>query len=296
MVSHMGACRSPLALVAAAALLACASAAPAHADAASGLQAFQTGRFSDAYQAWRADADHGDAASALYLGVLYDTGFGVPQDYQRALAWYEVAAASGSKTAMFNAAVMYDAGRGTTADHQAARAWYERAAAQGYGRAEYNLALIYEGGDGVAVNRGQAVRLFRAAATHGVQAARLHLASLGAPLAAAPPRAAQGPAPVPAVEPAMADFQRAQRVLLSRGTNQAEQAAEIFRDAAEEGNALAAYNLAYCYEHGLGMRPNLDQALVWYRRSAANAGDGPVKEIASAGVRNLLASVSHAQR
>lgn len=287
--------RIPQAVVAIAALVACAWSIPAHADAASGLQAFQLGRFSDAYQDWRADADRGDAASALYLGVLYDTGFGVPQDYRQALAWYEVAAANGSQTAMFNAAVMYDAGRGTATDPQAARAWYERAAAQGYGRAEYNLGLIYQSGEGVAANRTQAVRLFRAAATHGISAARFHLAALGAPVAAAQPRLQEGVAR-PMEDLAMANFQRAQRALLSRGAMQAEQAVALFRTAAEEGNPLAAYNLAYCYEHGLGVRPNLDQALAWYRRSAADAGEGPVKEIAAAGVRNILASVSHAQR
>lgn len=261
---------------------------PARAQAEAGLNDFQAGRFSEAFQAWHDAADQGDAASALYLGVLYDTGTGVSQDYRQALAWYERGAANGNETAMFNAAIMYDAGRGTAPNPAAAVAWYDRAAQRGYGRAEYNLALLYEGGIGVAPDRGRAVRFYRAAASHGIAAARSHLIDLGSPYAGATPRLAE--------DPAMISFQKAQYLLLARGTAEAARAVELFRRAAESGNPLAAYNLAYCYEHGLGVAPSVEQAIAWYRRSAASAGDSPVKEIAEVGARNLLAGVSHAQR
>ena len=156
---------------------------PARAQAKAGLDDFQAGRFSEAFQAWRQAADQGDAASALYLGVLYDTGTGVTRDYRQALAWYERGAESGNETAMFNAAIMYDAGRGTAANPAAAVTWYERAAKLGYGRAEYNLGLIYESGIGVAPDRERAISFYRAAARHGIAAARNHLIDLGSPYA-----------------------------------------------------------------------------------------------------------------
>lgn len=269
----------------------------ARADTAAGLQDFQAGRFSEAFAEWRQGADQGNVTSALYLGVLYDAGFGVPQDGRKALAWYEVAAAGGNRTAMLNAALMYDSGRGTKPDEQAAIAWYERAAGAGEGRAEYNLALIYEGGDRVPADRSRAIALYRAAAGHGITAASTHLASLGVgPASGIGRRRAAGASRPPALDPAMADFDRAQNVLLSRDPGKARDAAQLFLKAAEAGSPLAAYNLAYCYEHGLGVAIDPEQALIWYRRSVAAAGNGPVREIASAGVRNLLASVNHAQR
>ena len=263
-------------------------AVPARADGAAGLGYFRNGQFSEAFQAWRTEAERGDAASALYLGVLYDTGIGVPQDYAQALDWYKRGGASGNPTAMFNAAVMYDVGRGTEPNPAAAIDWYGRAAKTGYARADYALGLVYEDGIGVPRDRALAIRYYRDAAKRGISAARGHLAALGRPFA--------GRAATVVEDPAMASFETAQRLLLSRGTADAARAVALFRQAANRGNALAAYNLAYCYEHGLGIPRSLEQALAWYRRSAAEAKDEPIKLIAETGARNLVASVSHAQR
>ena len=58
----------------------------------------------DAFDAYNADeyqttariltplAKKGDAEAQYYLGVIYDNGFGVPQDYQTAVKWYTSAA------------------------------------------------------------------------------------------------------------------------------------------------------------------------------------------------------------
>ena len=261
---------------------------PARADTDAGLRYFGSGQFSEAVQAWQAAADQGDPAAALYLGVLFDTGTGVGQDYRRALDWYQRGGAAGNRTAMFNAAVMFDAGRGTPADLPTAVTWYERAAAAGFGRAEDHLGLIYEDGAGVARDRSRAGRLFQDAARHGVAAARSHLVALGLPYA--------GGAPHPTIDVAMVRFEQAEHLLLSRGTGEAGKAAELFRQAADAGNPLAAYNLAYCYEHGLGVAPDVDQAITWYRRSAAEAGTSPVRELAENGARNLVSGVYHVQR
>lgn len=263
-------------------------AVPAQADTREGLAEFRNGRFSEAVREWRAAAGQGDAAAALYLGVLYDTGFGVAQNPAEALAWYERGGERGNVTAMFNAGVMHDAGRGTAADPAAALKWYELASRAGSGRADYDLGLIYEFGTEAAADRQRAIRYFRQAVAHGVPEGRAHLARMGVSYAGA-----GGPSKP---DPAMTAFQQAQRVLLARGPDGDAEAAALFRKAAERGDALAAYNLGYCYEHGIGVSVNVDQALQWYRRSAAGAGDPTLKEIASNGERNLLAGVSHVQR
>lgn len=264
-------------------------AAPARADTQSGLIAFQTGHFSEAYKAWFEAAQHGDATASLYLGVLYDTGLGVPQDYRQALNWYERGAEDGSPTAMLNVGLLYDAGRGTVADPEAAATWYERAAAGGSGRAEYNLAIMYEAGSGVPSSRARAVHFYRAAAGHGVTAARTRLRELGAGYTSAPPRRS-------AEDTAMASFKQAQNVLLERGVGDSAEAFKFFRAAAEAGNALAAYNLAYYYHHGIGVRPNLDEAVTWYRRSESGATEASVRDLARSGLRSALSNVANAQR
>lgn len=261
---------------------------PARADTAAGLADFRNGRFSEAVGQWRSSAEQGDAAAALYLGVLYDTGFGVPQSAPQALAWYQRGGERGNVTAMFNAAVMHDAGRGTAANPAAAVTWYEQASRAGSGRADYDLGLIYEHGTGAPKDRQRAIQYFRQAVTHGVSEGQAHLARMGVPYAGAVGRAK--------LDPAMTSFQQAQRALLTRGADGDLKAATLFRKAAETGDALAAYNLGYCFEHGIGVAASIDQAVFWYRRSAAGATDPALRDIAQGGEKSLLAGVDHVQR
>ena len=253
----------------------------ARADTASGLDDFRNGRFSEAVAAWRGAAEQGDAAASLYLGVLYDTGFAVAQDPAQALSWYRRGAAGGNQTAMLNAAIMVDAGRGTAADPAAAIPLYKQAAQAGSGRAAFNLGLLYDGGIGVTADRAQAMQYFREAAKDGVAAGRARLGSMGDRHAVLVGR--------PKVDLAMVDFQQAQHALLTRGPDADARAAALFRRAADAGNPLAAYNLGYCYEHGIGVAANASQAMEWYRRSAAGASDPALRDIASSGEKNLSA-------
>lgn len=145
---------------------------PDPAEVAHGLAAFDAREPEQAARRWQAAALAGDPQAALYLGVMYDTGQGVGQDYGQALAWYQRAAEAGSASGMFNVGVMYDAGRGVARDPAEAARWYARAAAKGYGRAEYNLALLYQSGLGVQRDPGRARQLFQSAARHGIAAAQ----------------------------------------------------------------------------------------------------------------------------
>ena len=159
------------------ALLLTAVSPAVRAQTAPGLADFQAGRVAEAVSAWNAAATAGDATAALYLGVMYDTGFGVPADRDQAMRWYRAAADAGNATAMFNLAVLYDGHRPSGAGPDQAIPWYLKAAQNGVGRADYNLGLIYEGGDGVPIDRARAITFYTAAARHGVPANRRRRAS-----------------------------------------------------------------------------------------------------------------------
>ncbi len=65
---------------------------------------------------------------ALYkLGLLYDNGSGVPQDYAKAVKWYRKAAEQGYAKAQFMIGFMYYEGRGVTQDYVQAHVWYNLA-------------------------------------------------------------------------------------------------------------------------------------------------------------------------
>ena len=247
-------------------------------DINQGLTDFAAGRFAEAIAAWQQAAAAGDANGDLYMGVAYDTGQGVSQDYQAALDWYRRAAQAGSSAGAFNVGVFYDAGLGVPQSQREAAVWYGRAAAAGFPRAQYNLALLYEEGAGVRRDRRRAVTLFRQAAAQGLTAARAHLASLGERFSASQ---------VPPAENPVADFQRAQDAMLKRGPAETARVAALFRHAADRHNALAEYDLGYFYEHGVGVSPDAIQAYVWYQRALADSHDSGLQAIAKASATKL---------
>ena len=274
-----------LALIALA--LASSVAGPSRADTAPGLADFRSGRFAEALRSWQAEAASGDPTAALLVGIMFDTGEGVPRSYVDALTWYRRAADAGSPAGMFNVGVMYDAGRGVAQDRAEAARWYERAASAGFGRADYNLALMYESGDGVAPDRARAATLFEAAAARGVTAARRHLAKLGRPFTGAIAHGTE--------EVGLREFREAQQALLARGTGEAASAAELFRRAAMQHNALAEYDLGYCYENGIGVPQDKRRAYEWYTSAAADAGSLDVRQLADTGARAVAQQLTQRQ-
>jgi len=94
-------------------------------------------------------ADVGDAPAQRNLGLAYETGQGVPQDYAQAVAWYRKAADQGYASAQFNLGAMYRNGQGVPQDYGQAVAWYRQAAEQGDGAAQSLLGAMYQDGQGV---------------------------------------------------------------------------------------------------------------------------------------------------
>jgi len=76
-------------------------------------------------------AEKGDANAQFVLGLKYDTGKGVRQDYAEAAKWYRKAAEQGYAEAQFNLGTMYDEGRGVQQDYAEAAKWYRKAKDQG---------------------------------------------------------------------------------------------------------------------------------------------------------------------
>jgi TPR repeat protein len=99
--------------------------------------------------ALHAQANAGDAIAQYNLGVAYDNGQSVPQDYVEAVAWYRKAADQGDPDAQYNLGVMHDTGQGVPQDYVEAAAWYRKAADQGYANAQFNLGVSYAIGQGV---------------------------------------------------------------------------------------------------------------------------------------------------
>jgi len=104
---------------------------PAWADLQAGVNAYERGDYDMALAEFRPLGDQGDAVAQYNLGVMYDNGQGVPQDYQEAEKWYRRAADQGVAQAQSNLAMMYYSGQGVPQDYVLAHMWANLAASHG---------------------------------------------------------------------------------------------------------------------------------------------------------------------
>jgi TPR repeat protein len=103
----------------------------AHADFQDGLDAHDRGDYETALKEWLPLAEQGKAQAQFNLGLLYQRGQGVPQDYTEAGDWYRQAAAQGHASAQDQLGSLYYYGQGVPQDYVQAHVWYNLAAAQG---------------------------------------------------------------------------------------------------------------------------------------------------------------------
>ena len=68
-------------------------------------------------------AERGDAAAQSYLGFMFETGRGVPQNYTEAAMWYRRAAEQGDSLAQYSLGLLYDKGFGVPRDIIEASKW-----------------------------------------------------------------------------------------------------------------------------------------------------------------------------
>jgi len=131
--------------------------------------------FSSVRQEYEKAAAKGDASAMFNLGVLYENGFGVAQNYAKAREWYEKAADEGNASAMFNLGLLYHNGYGVAQNYAKAREWFGKAADEGNASAMFNLGVSYDSGLGVAQDYAKAREWYEKAAARGHARARAHL-------------------------------------------------------------------------------------------------------------------------
>ncbi len=75
-------------------------------------------------------AEQGVAEAQFLLGVMYDKGQGVPQDYAKAAGWWRKAAEQGDPIAQYDLGVAYHNGEGVPQDYVQAHRWFNLAASR----------------------------------------------------------------------------------------------------------------------------------------------------------------------
>ena len=83
-------------------------------------------------------AEQGDAHVQVKLGMMYDIGQGVPQDYGEARKWFRKAAEQGNASAQYSARADVLQREGVPQDYGEAVKWCRKAAEQGNAGAQFN--------------------------------------------------------------------------------------------------------------------------------------------------------------
>lgn len=115
----------------------------------------------------RPQAEMGDRDAQFIMGIMYDEGKGVNQNYKEAIKWYQKAANQGHASAQYNLGVMYYEGFGLSQNSKEAVKWYRLAANQGLAIAQLNLAAMYAIGAGTAQDFVTAYKWASLAAKNG---------------------------------------------------------------------------------------------------------------------------------
>ena len=123
----------------------------------------------------RKAAEEGDAAAQCYLGICYQTGQGVTQDYQQALSGSAGPPNRTTRPRSVTWAYCYQSGLGVPQEYGQAAKWFREAAEQGDPAAQFNLGVLYETGQGVPQNYAEAVKWYHAAAEQGEPQAQFNL-------------------------------------------------------------------------------------------------------------------------
>jgi hypothetical protein len=192
-------------------------------------------------------AEQGNADAQFVLGLHYQNGDGVRQDYAEAVKWLRKAAEQGGAAAQYSLGVCYARGHGVSEDAAEAVKWYRKAAEKGDAMAQYNLGLCYAHGKGVALDYFEAVKWYRKAAEQGEMAAQYNLGLC------------------------CHDGRGVVR-------NYAE-ASKWFHAAAEQGDAAAQYGLGYMYGKGQGVPQDYVEAYKWYNLAAAQNETNAIRNL-----------------
>lgn len=148
------------------------------ADLERGIEALNKGDFEVALSEFTYLVENDYGPAMFYLGDMYENGYGVLRDYDKAIELYQRAIKQDVTDAMFALASMYHFGEGVKKDHSKAAELYKQAAKNGLAAAQFNLGVMYANGEGVMQDFIEAKTWYLKAAAQNYTDAQFNLALL----------------------------------------------------------------------------------------------------------------------
>ncbi len=111
-------------------------------DFDAGLNAFVDGNYDTAMAIWSAAAARGVAQSQLGIGMMFEDGNGIEQNFSVAARWYRQAAEQGHTPGQRSLARLYMNGLGVPQNTANALLWYRAAAEQSDAFGQFELGNV----------------------------------------------------------------------------------------------------------------------------------------------------------
>ncbi|KAF9426605.1 hypothetical protein BGZ76_002680, partial [Entomortierella beljakovae] len=194
--------------------------------------------------------NNGNTGAQFYdLGVIYQNGDGVQQDYSKAMEWYLKASDQGNSDAQRNIGLLYQSGYGTPVDSAKAFEWHLKASYNGNFKAQENLGMLFYCYFDASNDWSGTMNFYLEAANQGHTNAQvvlgfIYLKGYGVPK----------------------DYTISVEWLLKAGN---------------QGNAWGQNILAFMYQHGNGVPRDVSKMWEWYRKSADQGYPMAIKDIGS---------------
>jgi TPR repeat protein len=143
----------------------------AYADITKGRAALEAGNYSLARREFERSIKQGDYEGRYWIARLYDLGYGVKRDPERAFKMMKEAAEKGVVLAERRLGEMYRDGYGVLQDYPSARTWLDAAATDGDIVAQRELGKLYASTTDIPADPIRAYAWLDVAARSGDQAA-----------------------------------------------------------------------------------------------------------------------------
>jgi len=234
---------------------------------------------------WLTQASNNGSVEAVnLLGVCYIEGIGIIKNESVGFDLVKFAADKGDVTAMINIALLSFHGSGTSVNYIIAAEYLQKAAEAGNGQAAYQLGQLYLQGKGVKKDENKAFQCFTLAADEGLMEAQVGLAQCYANgIGTDADLQAARKYWVTASLSGDAVAQRSIGERLLNGTDgfskDPEKARRFLARAAEAGDTHAMFQLALCYDKGIGGPKDNVAKVKWLEKAAEQHHPGAVAEL-----------------
>ncbi|MEZ9320264.1 tetratricopeptide repeat protein [Vibrio sp. 10N.261.51.A3] len=220
---------------------------------------------------WYEQCVDSDTYCSFYMGLAFNNGYGVTQDYQKAIHWYSKSAKGGNKDSARNLAWLYENGQGTNIDKESAFYWMSKAASSGWTTPTSELGRYYLYGIGTEKDTDKAFKLLSKVANESKNAA-YHLAGMyfnGNGVKQDYQKSFDWYSIASKSDSAASDYFIAQHYYKGLGRDKnLTQAYKWYLQSAEKGDVDAQFRLGWMLSNGEGVTANSRQAFKWYKKAA----------------------------